>query len=74
MIDWLLVARSNNYGLTRDAQILAEAIEAADGTSAFAETRQRSVIDRLMRRKRAKQSFISSAYSPAGFPQRTKTG
>jgi hypothetical protein len=55
VIDWLLVARSNNYGLTRDAQILAEAIAASGGESAYAETRQRGLIDRLLNRKRAKR-------------------
>lgn len=53
VIDWLLVARSNNYGLTRDAEILAAAIADSGRTSAFAETRQRSLLDRLFRRRRA---------------------
>ena len=53
MIDWLLVARSNNYGLTRDAEILAAAIAGAGRSSAFAETRQRSLFEQLFRRKRA---------------------
>lgn len=67
MIDWLLVARSNNYGLTRDAQILADAIEAADGTSAFAERRQRSLIDRLLRRKRARHILHIERVFPRWF-------
>ena len=53
MIDWLLVARSNNYGLTRDAEILATAIAGIGCTTGFAETRQRSLAERLFRRKRA---------------------
>ena len=53
VIDWLLVARSNNYGLTRDAEILAAAIAASGRTSAFSETRQRGLLERLFRRKRA---------------------
>lgn len=53
VIDWLLVARSNNYGLTRDAEILTAAIAAAGGTSAFSETRQRGLLERLFRRQRA---------------------
>jgi glycosyltransferase involved in cell wall biosynthesis len=53
MADWLLVARSNNYGLTRDAAILAAAIAEAGGTSAFAQTRQRGLLERILRRKRA---------------------
>ena len=53
VIDWLLVARSNNYGLTRDAEVLAAAIAAAGGTSAFSETRQRGLLERVFRRKRA---------------------
>ncbi len=51
--DWLLVARSNNYGLTRDAEILAEAIRSAGGSCDFAERRSRGLFERLMRRKRA---------------------
>ena len=67
MIDWLLVARSNNYGLTRDAEIIAEAIKAAGSSSAYAETRQRSLIDRLLRRKRAKHILHIERVFPRWF-------
>ena len=53
MIDWLLVARNNNYGLTRDAEILAAAISEVGCISEFAATRERSLVERLFRRKRA---------------------
>jgi hypothetical protein len=67
VIEWLLVARSNNYGLTRDAQILAEAIEASGGASAFAERRQRGLIERLMQRKRAKRVLHIERVFPRWF-------
>lgn len=52
--DWLLIARSNAYGLTRDAAILGAAIEAAGSESEFASTRARGTIERLLRRRRAR--------------------
>jgi glycosyltransferase involved in cell wall biosynthesis len=67
MIDWLLVARANNYGLTRDAQILAEAVAASGGASAYAETRQRGLIERLLRRKRAKRVLHIERVFPRWF-------
>lgn len=54
MIDWLLVARSNNYGLTRDAALIAEAIRASGQTVEFTETRQRGFIGWLLGSKRAR--------------------
>jgi len=53
MIDWLLVARSNKYGLTADTEIVAEAIREAGGTCETASTRARGWLDRLLGRKRA---------------------
>ena len=53
MPDWLLVARANDYGLTRDAAILAEAISAAGGSVDFAERRRRSLVARLFGAQRA---------------------
>lgn len=67
MIDWLLVARSNNYGLTRDAEILAAAIAESGGASAFAETRQRSLIERLFRRGRAEHILHVERVFPRWF-------
>lgn len=48
--DFLLVARNNKYGLTRDAAILGDAIRAAGSGWAFAERGSRSLLDRLLRR------------------------
>jgi Glycosyl transferases group 1 len=67
VIDWLLVARSNNYGLTRDAEIFAAAIRSAGRTSAFAETRQRTLIDRLLRRKRSEHILHIERVFPRWF-------
>lgn len=54
MIDWLLIARANNYGLTSDTAIFTETIRAAGGSCEGAPTRARSLLDRLLRRKRAR--------------------
>ena len=54
MIDWLLVARSNKYGLTADTEIVAEAIRAAGGSCDTASTRGRGWLERLFGRKRAR--------------------
>ncbi|MGY6710694.1 MAG: glycosyltransferase [Rhizobiaceae bacterium] len=54
MIDWLLVARSNKYGLTADTEIVADAIRAAGGSCDTASTRARGWLDRLLGRKRAR--------------------
>ena len=67
MIDWLLVARSNNYGLTQDAAILAAAIEAAGKDCAFAERRSRGFVERLFGRRRAKRILHVERAFPAWF-------
>jgi hypothetical protein len=67
VIDWLLVARSNNYGLTRDAEVLAAAIGGVGLISAFAETRQRSLIGQLFRRKRAEHILHIERVFPRWF-------
>lgn len=54
MIEWLLVARSNRYGLTADTEIMAEAIRAAGGSCDTAGTRARPWLDRLFGRRRAR--------------------
>lgn len=51
MIDWLIVARDNDYGLTRDAELLAAAIVDAGGQSAFRKRSSRGLLDRLLRRR-----------------------
>ncbi|MCG6114768.1 MAG: glycosyltransferase [Mesorhizobium sp.] len=54
MIDWLLVARANRYGLTADTEIVAEAIRQAGGSCETASTRARGWLDRLLGRKRTR--------------------
>lgn len=54
MIDWLLVARANRYGLTADTEIVAEAIRAAGASCETAGTRARGWLERLFGRKRAR--------------------
>ena len=44
MIDWLLVARANRYGLTADTEIVAEAIRQTGGSCETASTRARGNI------------------------------
>ena len=52
--DWLFVARDNNYGLTRDVELLMGAIGDAGGLAAFATLRSRSLLQRLLRRRAAR--------------------
>lgn len=52
--DWLFVARDNNYGLTRDVELLMAAIAGAGGDAAFATLRSRSLWQRLLRRRAAR--------------------
>lgn len=51
--DWLFVARDNNYGLTRDVELLMRAIVKAGGRADFATIRDRSLVDWMMRRQAA---------------------
>jgi glycosyltransferase involved in cell wall biosynthesis len=44
---WLLVARANNYGLTRDAALLRTTLALLGQEAGFATTRQRSLLARL---------------------------
>lgn len=67
MSDWLLVARSNNYGLTQDAAILEAAIRRAGRSCEFAERRTRGVIDRLMGRRRAERMLHIERAFPGWF-------
>ncbi|MDI6027120.1 glycosyltransferase [Corticibacterium sp. UT-5YL-CI-8] len=53
--DWLFVARDNNYGLTRDVELLMQAIRHAGGTASFATVRSRGLFDILLRRRVAKR-------------------
>ena len=65
--DWLIVGRSNNYGLSQDTAIVAKAIETAGSTFAVAATRQRSVVDFLLRRKRARRVLHIERLFPLWF-------
>lgn len=67
MIDWMLVARSNNYGLTRDAAILGEAMDRLGLSNAFSERRQRGMFDRLFRRRTASRILHVERAFPAWF-------
>ena len=51
----LILGKSNNYGLTRDAEILQHAITEAGGQTGYATIKQRSWWQRLLRIKRAKR-------------------
>lgn len=51
----LILGKSNSYGLTRDAEILQDAIAQAGGQADYATIKQRSWWQRLLRTKRAKR-------------------
>ncbi|MBX3577293.1 MAG: glycosyltransferase family 4 protein [Rhizobiaceae bacterium] len=51
MIEWLIVGRSNNYGLTSDARLLADAIREAGGEPGYSRVRARGFKDWLTRKK-----------------------
>ncbi|WP_019171361.1 glycosyltransferase [Pseudaminobacter salicylatoxidans] len=53
--DWLVVARANNYGLTRDAQILIEAMRAAGLSAEFSPRKRWRLLDLLLGRKAARR-------------------
>ena len=55
LFDWLIVGRSNNYGLTRDLVIIADAIASAGATVATQAPRYRAISDLLLRKKRARR-------------------
>ena len=55
MIDTLIVVKDNNYGLTRDASLLASAIRDAGVEAEIAKISDRSLIDHLFKRRRARR-------------------
>jgi hypothetical protein len=55
MIDTLIVVKSNQYGLTRDAELLADALDGAGVKTEIAGIRDRSLLDRLIGRRRARR-------------------
>lgn len=55
MIDTLIVVKSNQYGLTRDAELLASALSEAGVETGIAGISERPLLDRLFGRKRARR-------------------
>jgi glycosyltransferase involved in cell wall biosynthesis len=55
VLDWLIVGRSNGYGLSHDLAIIADAIAATGSTVALAGPWRRSPLDFLLRKKRARR-------------------
>jgi glycosyltransferase involved in cell wall biosynthesis len=55
MIDTLIVVKSNGYGLTRDAALLADALTKAGVETATAGIHDRPILDRLLGRRRARR-------------------
>jgi glycosyltransferase involved in cell wall biosynthesis len=55
MIDTLIVVKSNQYGLTRDAKLLAGAIRDAGVPVEIAGISDRSILDRLLKRRSARR-------------------
>lgn len=67
MIDFLILGKSNSYGLTRDARLLQDAIEAMGSTCAYATTKDRGLIERLLKRRRARCVIHLERAFPAWF-------
>lgn len=67
LVDYLFVARDNNYGLTRDVKLLVEAIGEAGGRSGFAASRGRRLLDWLLRRRAASAIIHIERAFPAWF-------
>src|SRR5690606_13134994 len=55
MIDTLIVAKNNRYGLTRDAELLAAALAEAGIMAEVAGISDRSLLDRLRGRRQARR-------------------
>jgi glycosyltransferase involved in cell wall biosynthesis len=55
MIDTLIVVKSNQYGLTRDATLLADALAAAGVATEIAGIHDRPLLDRVLGRRRARR-------------------
>jgi hypothetical protein len=55
MIDTLIVVKNNQYGLTRDAELLASALADAGVRTEVARISDRPLLDRLLGRKRARR-------------------
>lgn len=55
MIDTLIVVKSNQYGLTRDAKLLASALVDAGVETEVAGISERPLLDRLLGRRRARR-------------------
>src|SRR3954469_4881627 len=53
VLDWLIVGRSNGYGLSHDLSIIADAIATTGSTVGRGRPGKRGLLDFLLRRKRA---------------------
>ena len=67
MIDTLIVARNNRYGLTRDAELLADALRRAGVETAVADIRDRTLGEWLLRRRRARRIIHLERVFPRWF-------
>ncbi len=68
MIDNLIIARSNAYGLTQDAGILGDAIEVAGGRCAHVARTSAPLRSRLLRARLARHAFHIERAFPRWFP------
>jgi glycosyltransferase involved in cell wall biosynthesis len=74
MTDWLIVTRDNDYGLSRDALLLAEAIVAAGAQEpVFRPLRSRGLLDRLLRRHEADTAIHLERAFPRWFSAARRT-
>jgi hypothetical protein len=64
MIDTLIVAKSNHYGLTRDSELLADAIRELGLTVEVVGISDRALLDRLVGRKIARRAIHLERVSP----------
>lgn len=63
----LIISKTNNYGLTRDAEILGAAIRKAGGEVAVADISGRGVLERLTGKKRARRIIHLERAHPRWF-------
>lgn len=64
MIDTLIVVKSNHYGLTRDAELLASALKEAGVEAEIAGISERPLLERLFGRRRARRIIHVERVSP----------
>ncbi|WP_099864575.1 glycosyltransferase [Pararhizobium haloflavum] len=67
-VDTLIIAKDSKYGLTRDGEILARAIEdCGGGTVQIVGLRDRGLFERLLRRRRARRAIHIERAFPRWF-------